>query len=932
MSSFSRPPGILTSNYVYSDKKNPYEKLKQFLLETDSGRTDVVFFGEKNFWRSDYRDNDSLGGLADALAKVIMAKGRSLYATPVYFGSDNQPFRIEDPQYLDALQNNTWENVTQPAGVHCSLVGTRYCFDSLWYGKNSTTNTFFAPINLPDDLLGNNKFSLPWTVWSFNNPPFNLLNIASGYSGAFPIFYKYNVPTTAGPYAIPTFENQYNYHWCLKNTTRRVEIAQYDENTNLITKILYSNELRSFHQQHVEPPLRVPTFGIGTNVVTLRNNNPTKINFTAGSVYFIYNVDTFLIPLLISLGWTVNEVIGDATIWDDDFDVYSYAINTPDGVKDCWLFKRNMPFNFEGTSSVFAFNTADLAAQYFERKNCFIEQEDIANHSKGHSSHYGLPVFVHYVPALTALTRGSIRTSFTAWEYSATQITGNSGQASSNFSIPGLYLNLATTSIVSPFIWNATRESACNVFAKDKFIKCTTKIGKTIDLETDEVINSSNRNPLYSSSSFVMKAIGYSFAIPDTENHFYSSGELACSISTGGKTPTILLDQVITRSPAFPPENQEFILTTNPINLSLNVSSTLNLSITGYNTANRTTGNWFISNWWGEDTNNTNGISFSWGFLTEDFRGGDIIYSLGGFVNSIAKADLNLLFRAIYKRQENQPQKKLVLMLSTHRFDAATPGGSYLAGLSSLYSSNANDIIKLAVAAGFLEDEIVLCSIAPNPSGRVDNWSEEIANNAYPNTTSMTRLRNIYVRDSVFSNSLGGLFAPKHWLTNDIWQEGETFRVPSSYTGERPQTILRPFLPNALFIDPLALSQPLPLDPITNLGDNYNETYDSLGGEEAVYDFNSPNDNHNLFRALSIINSLEANVSNVYFVPPWVFDYGQYLNISQDPVSFTPFEFTTISVDPADIQPYLDQFYSLVAQGNPNATSILAYYKHKILQ
>ena len=603
MSSFSRPPGILTSNYVYSDKKNPYEKFKQFLFETDSGRTDVVFFGDKNFWRSDYRDPDSLGGLADAFAKVVMAKGRSIYATPVYFGSDNQPFRIEDPQYADALRNNTWEDVTQPSGVHCSLIGTRYCFDSLWYGRNSSTNDHFAPVPIPDSG-STPMFGGSWNFWSFSSPPFNLSQIAGGYNVARITPFRYATTTTTGPYEIPTFENKFNYHWCRKNSTRHVKIAEYDLSTKIINKIHYSSDLRTFHLSRVQPPFRVPQFAIGDNATQLRNSNPTKIlladTLNTGAVFFIYNVDTFLIPLLENLGWTVNSGVGTANIWDDDFDIYSYNITTQQlNTEECWLFKRNLPFNFEGTSSVFAFNTVALASQYLDRKNCFIDQEDITNHSKGHSSHLGLPPFIHYVPALTFMSRGSVRTSIRAWEFDATQIAGTSGQSSSDFYIPDINFNLATNAVATPFVWNSIRESACDVFAKDKFIKCITKIGKTIDTETDEIINSLVRNSLYSSPEFVIKTMGYSFAIPDPNNLFYSSGNLACSISTSGKDPIILLDQIITRPPSFHPPNEEFILETTPIDLSSNNAAVLNLSITGYNTTNRTTGNWFLPTWWG---------------------------------------------------------------------------------------------------------------------------------------------------------------------------------------------------------------------------------------------------------------------------------------------------------------------------------------------
>jgi len=45
----SRPAGVFVSGYTYSDKENTWGTLNKFLLDQTSGRTDVVFFGDKNF-------------------------------------------------------------------------------------------------------------------------------------------------------------------------------------------------------------------------------------------------------------------------------------------------------------------------------------------------------------------------------------------------------------------------------------------------------------------------------------------------------------------------------------------------------------------------------------------------------------------------------------------------------------------------------------------------------------------------------------------------------------------------------------------------------------------------------------------------------------------------------------------------------------------
>lgn len=171
--SFTRPTGILCSGTAYNNKKNPYEKLKEFLFEENTGRTDVVFFAsaatgyEADQWTYQYTGQDDysyVGGFIDGFSKALL-KGdvgsnrpaRKLYGTPVKLG-----YEAHTIPNFDAWDNTTWFNPNN-TGLGNYLVGTATAYGSYYYYKHNTnpptpsnSNTGLHLVSLPNP--GTNTF------------------------------------------------------------------------------------------------------------------------------------------------------------------------------------------------------------------------------------------------------------------------------------------------------------------------------------------------------------------------------------------------------------------------------------------------------------------------------------------------------------------------------------------------------------------------------------------------------------------------------------------------------------------------------------------------------------------------------------------------------------------------------------------------------
>lgn len=171
--SFTRPAGILCSGTAYNNKKNPYEKLKEFLFEENTGRTDVVFFAsaatgyETNQWEYDINGQDDyhyVGGFIDGFAKALLRgdagsnrPARKLYGTPVKFG-----YEAHTIPNFNAWDNTTWFN-PNTNGVGNFLAGTASTYGSYYYYRHtsnaptpSNSNTGLSLVSLPNP--GTNTF------------------------------------------------------------------------------------------------------------------------------------------------------------------------------------------------------------------------------------------------------------------------------------------------------------------------------------------------------------------------------------------------------------------------------------------------------------------------------------------------------------------------------------------------------------------------------------------------------------------------------------------------------------------------------------------------------------------------------------------------------------------------------------------------------
>jgi hypothetical protein len=140
-----RPTGVLCNNYIYSDgtKESPYMRLKRFLFEQDTGRTDVVFLCSaasgfepqtSTFDSNNPANYHAVGGLIDGIAKAIVTgnnssgrPNRSLYATSVKYGYESNVC----PNF-DIWNSTTWSN-PNTTGAGGFLAGTSTAYGSYFY-------------------------------------------------------------------------------------------------------------------------------------------------------------------------------------------------------------------------------------------------------------------------------------------------------------------------------------------------------------------------------------------------------------------------------------------------------------------------------------------------------------------------------------------------------------------------------------------------------------------------------------------------------------------------------------------------------------------------------------------------------------------------------------------------------------------------------
>lgn len=170
-----RPQGVICNNYIYNDgtKESPYARLKRFLFEQDSGRTDVIFFtSAASGLEPNYSEDNAAtpqnyhctGGIVDGIAKAIIQgnpsigrPSRSLYATGVKMAYESNLCPNFDP-----WNSATWSN-PNTTGAGGFLMGCATAYDSyFYYTRGTKEQTGFVFFSLPTLSVNNNAQQLQW--------------------------------------------------------------------------------------------------------------------------------------------------------------------------------------------------------------------------------------------------------------------------------------------------------------------------------------------------------------------------------------------------------------------------------------------------------------------------------------------------------------------------------------------------------------------------------------------------------------------------------------------------------------------------------------------------------------------------------------------------------------------------------------------------
>jgi hypothetical protein len=920
---FTRPSGFYTTSFVDDQKRNSYEMLKSFLLDTSSGRTDVLFVGERNTYFEDTtKASELVGGLADGIAKALIgspniASPRTLYATPIFLGSHtNAP----GGAYVPSAFN--WQDASNTTGVGRCLVGTRYIFDSYFYTKDPDTEEGRLPLhtNATTSTVGSlsSVFSPYFNIYS---PPgdvgFSILNNAS-YATFAQFENSLNKTTTnVGPIAYPYFLGEPHKH-ILRNQPIKVAVGTLltmPDGTRQVNNVYVDTEntLPILQNTNIAVNKRFVPFTVGmTDAAVLALDS--RFSISGNQIVFAYGVDDFLIPILQYKGWSVCSA--GCTGNENVYKVTNGAVTTSSETIDIWVFNRHLPYSFGGSGHEYLF-TSQATSNYFDT----IRGSITANvHLNGFTNlyngetHRGLAPALHYTQVNNAgLSMGGNRAPYN-WEVD----NFTSGPRSTSFA----KYNMATQVIANPFVWDETWDNALLNYQKNKYIELNTKLGSFYTSHVTSpnlsitTTNSTTTNSLYQTTQFAYK-IKYFKLMNASPSKVFPSGTLAVNISkkTGaGAWTTIVNDnKVFTAGLVIPVPAPSRAFTETVVNLTANPADKYSLSFTGFNNpSSKLTGNHLVIHHWGENKTDQHGISFSHLYMTEDFRTGDIAYS---WADTYLQLQFKEIFHTIIERQKGNPnsKRKIVVIVPCLRFENANPGDGYLGGWSQDYmTSLKNYLLQQAYQLGITTSEIVVWFIGPLFGSKVDYWSSTLDDHTVGNASINTFAKSKFVMVGTQStNPLGGLLK-----ANLPWQP------TVEDTNNR-------YIPNSVYTQ---ISELLAFDSLeASLSTTTSKIEYSLDtGEEAF--LHTPSVKGFLLNGELLIQALQSNTSASYFAPPWVKTYGKYLEYTSDPVNQTPFEFLTPSTDPVDIAPYLVSFYGLVAQGNTQAKETLAYFKHKILQ
>ena len=1040
MSTFTRPTGVECSNYVYPDKKNPFEKLKEFLFEGSTGRTDVVFLASAATATEPNQDQHTAdpdtyhytGGLIDGLSKAIMQGSatrspRSMYATTVQFA-----YTCNKIPNFDRWNSATWFN-PNTTGVGGYLAGASAVYSNYYYyklstdanGSSDTANTGFLPISLNDnsstvypyfDEVEGGLVSLPLkSIWGYgfsnlNDPPPN--NAPKQAKGNYLVANSLNSNTVTNivrdnalnpsvPFnAVFTLTpEQPQRYWDRENSwyaTADSELTSlgiaYIENgviseifadaqtygyvpaglvvgqTETAAKaLLTNNKLRIATYREAESLFRFATGEVGAN-----NNvpgffawypQPSSSPDYANALNSAFRNKRLLVRVL-----TANDVITirGLNIAANNNSITNYTNwKAVDGFREGNTIAFRSPWANPLTSPLVGGGISSYITNVVDKKF------GLATSTDGSVSTWqrGLPYLFEWGNRTTYLSCNGF--DFIDWGISR-QVNLTESPSSSR-QLLGFPRSLST--IAPSGFFRISNEDTAKIASpayvkyKERGLIIKTNGGKFFDAIVDNTTQKQATTKFLSSAEKdailgIFKSANFKYCVNTYGINKYTGDSLSATsnvfltahsrnTAAGAETQRAANNFTVTNT-VIPDTQPRFVLK-NRLELSVNLNTInsnytlheLRLCFLGKGQANNTNGDILITTHYGIDTANQNGIAFSKLNVTNGFRTGDAAYQDDAGANPGGRSAHYIeFFRSIYERQTDttlgaiaNATPKLVIFFEIGIWESANPNFSYngvnswtylvddiaLTGPSSGGQINISFgfdcltyVLNAAMLAGFSRNNIVVCFYTPTMITKVDTVSKgAIDGISYDteldeaNLVGTKALRSTFIRASeIFKNT-------------STWSCGYYNPCPPAAS----LLVTNPAAKNSCYINfgsiPGLTSM---LNNITGFESSwYDNTEDILtykyyseGGALAIGSF--------------VMDYVAQQQSQTYFVPPWIPVFSQILGYTTDPVSGADFNFTTISLDPVDIEPYLFELDVKCDQNDIQAKRTLSRFKTKILQ
>jgi hypothetical protein len=969
---FTRPTGYYTTAFVDRDKRNPYEMLKHFLFDNNSGRTDVIIYGNRNVYFEDTNQGGNLvGGLADGIAKAILyspnlPSNRTLYATPIYWGNHFAPPKVGfNPLAQD------WKNIGQAGnaiGAGRCLVGTRYGSEAYYYATDISGNPRLPVPLISDTNIDNTGVFLSYVTNTPNNRKATFVLNGDGGSenlltalqiGSSSDTKRWTTAVNVGPNGYPTLRGTPNL--CTKElgagetTSFSTVVATYNTTTGIITEMKISETVRTLYRTtQMSSQYRIPDntiLAVGLNISGIQALGRNDLVVSGGNITYILDLKTHLFPILRQKGWTTceNNCTGNEDAYIANATLpFKRSLET-NNVINVVVFKRNLPFKYNAQGSEFLFPVQSTSALFSSIRDNFTTEQHLSTFGSMYDAeHLGLPPLIAYSIVPFGFTMGTNIPYKTFFEFGQDALGAGDGY------FPQENYTPAVSGTYGPFIWKTEWSGGTNTYYKDKKIICNTKLGKKFDSYVTSpnlaitTSTLSTTNSLYTTNSFTYYVQYWKFQNDYANNTedgtvketYPGNSTVPITISKqttgGGTTWTRIAENVINETgliqiPTPVPQRLRYSLS---VDLTAHSDATrLALSFTGFNTSNAATkllGNNVITTQWGQNNNDLNGISFTFVHMNDDLRTGDFGYAFDGKGEHTALGMLTELFHTIKFRQQNQDRKKIVVLHHALKEDAASPGSGYLGGWSQSYLVDLTRQISIAARrAGLLPDEICVFVVGPVFGPKVDWWTKESID-VTPNSSYDTLQKVKFVATANTSiNPKGGFLSPKKpW----ILPEQSDAEIVTAQTW--PSGTLTKYMWSGVYACLDEITNFNALKTSLNASSTNRSTYGFDDGENNY--FHTPSQDSFLMLGDILMSSLEQNNSDAYFAPHWVVDYGQILGYTVDPVSEAPFEFVSKSLDPIDINPYLIAYDGICDdKNNPynfQAKSTLNRFKTKTLQ